>query len=119
MCYVVNPGEADPGEVQSKPLPLRALLTPKVSTVTASYAIRSLFHIAFDSVIPVFYATPIELVSLSLGPPRIGAILAASMHQVSHMSYFSWFSTFVYMVISVRELSMELAPAYPSSFYFQ
>jgi hypothetical protein len=117
MCYVVNPGEADPGEVQSKPLPLRALLTPKVSTVTASYAIRSLFHIAFDSVIPIFYVTPI--VSLSLGPPRIGAILAASMHQVSHMSYFSWFSTFVYIVILVQELSMELAPAYPSSFYFQ
>jgi MFS family permease len=74
----VNPGEANPGEVQSKPLPLRALLTPKVSTVIASYATTGLFHMAFNSVIPVFYATSIELGGLSLDPPRIGALLAAS-----------------------------------------
>ncbi|KAG2034131.1 major facilitator superfamily domain-containing protein [Suillus americanus] len=68
----------NPGKVQSKPLPLRALLTPKVSTVTASYATMGLFRIAFSLVLPVFYATPIELGGLSLDPPRIGAILAAS-----------------------------------------
>ncbi|KAG1725317.1 major facilitator superfamily domain-containing protein [Suillus lakei] len=74
----VNPGEANSGEVQSKPLPLRALLTRKVSIVTASYVTTSLFHMAFSSVLPVFYATPIELGGLSLDPPRIGALLAAS-----------------------------------------
>jgi hypothetical protein len=65
-------------EVQSKPLSLRALMTPKVSTVTAIYATTGLFHIAFSTVLPVFYATPIELGGLSLDPPRIGVILAAS-----------------------------------------
>ncbi|KAG1819413.1 major facilitator superfamily domain-containing protein [Suillus variegatus] len=69
---------ANPGEVQSKPLPLRALLTSKVLSVTASYATMGLFHMAFNSVLPVFYATPIELGGLSLDPPRIGVLLAAS-----------------------------------------
>ncbi|KAG1858684.1 MFS multidrug-resistance DHA1 sub-family [Suillus tomentosus] len=69
---------ADPGEVQSKPLPLRALLTSKVLSVTASYTTMGLFHMAFNSVLPVFYATPIELGGLSLDPPRIGVLLAAS-----------------------------------------
>ncbi|KAG1860147.1 major facilitator superfamily domain-containing protein [Suillus subalutaceus] len=73
----VNPREANTGRVQSKPLPLRALLTPKVLTVTASYATAALFHMAFTSVLPVFYATSIELGGLSLDPPRIGVILAA------------------------------------------
>ncbi|KAG2038921.1 major facilitator superfamily domain-containing protein, partial [Suillus americanus] len=75
---LVNPAEANPGEDRSKPLPLRALLTPNILTATASCATTGLFHIAFDSVLPVFYATPIELGGLSLDPPRIGAILAAS-----------------------------------------
>ncbi|KIK41060.1 hypothetical protein CY34DRAFT_13312 [Suillus luteus UH-Slu-Lm8-n1] len=74
----VDPGETNPEEVQSKPLSLRALMTPKVSTVTAIYATTALFHIAFSTVLPVFYATPIELGGLFLDPPRIGVILAAS-----------------------------------------
>ncbi|KAG1725313.1 major facilitator superfamily domain-containing protein [Suillus lakei] len=69
---------ANSEEVPSKPLPLRALLTPKVLTVTASYVTMALFYMAFSSVLPVFYSTPIELGGLSLDPPRIGAILAAS-----------------------------------------
>ncbi|KAG1725314.1 major facilitator superfamily domain-containing protein [Suillus lakei] len=74
----VNPGEANSGEVQSKPLSLRALLTRKVSIVTASYATTGLFHMAFSSILTIFYATPIELGGLSLDPPRIGAIFSAS-----------------------------------------
>jgi MFS family permease len=66
----------NPGEVRPKPVPLRALLTSKVLTVTASSATMALFQTAFSSVLPVFYATPIELGGLSLDPPRIGAILA-------------------------------------------
>lgn len=65
-------------EVAPKPLPLRAMLTPKVVGVTASYATMALFHVAFSSFLPIFYATPIELGGLSLDPPRIGAILATS-----------------------------------------
>ncbi|KAG1814969.1 major facilitator superfamily domain-containing protein [Suillus variegatus] len=68
----------DPGEVKSQPLPLRALLTSKVLSVTASYATTGLFQMGFNSILPVFYATPIELGGLSLDPPRIGALLAAS-----------------------------------------
>ncbi|KAG2046567.1 MFS multidrug-resistance DHA1 sub-family [Suillus hirtellus] len=68
----------DPGGVKSKPLPLRALLTPKVLSVTASYATTGLFQMGFNSILPVFYATPIELGGLSLDPPSIGALLAAS-----------------------------------------
>ncbi|KAG2106645.1 major facilitator superfamily domain-containing protein [Suillus discolor] len=68
----------DPGKVKSKPLPLRALLTSKVLSVTASYATTGLFQMGFYSILPVFYATPIELGGLSLDPPRIGALLAAS-----------------------------------------
>ncbi|KAG1858686.1 MFS multidrug-resistance DHA1 sub-family [Suillus tomentosus] len=68
----------DPGEVKSKPLPLRALLTSKVLSATASYATTGLFQMGFFSILPVFYATPIELGGLSLDPPRIGALLAAS-----------------------------------------
>ncbi|KAG2046569.1 hypothetical protein BDR06DRAFT_1014610 [Suillus hirtellus] len=73
---IVDP--ANPGEVQSKPLPLRALLTSKVLSVMASYTTMGLFHMAFSSILPIFYATPIELDGLSLDPPRIGALLAAS-----------------------------------------
>ncbi|KAG0698311.1 MFS multidrug-resistance DHA1 sub-family [Suillus ampliporus] len=69
---------ANSEEVLSKPLPLRALLTPKVLTVTASYVTMALFYMAFSSILPVFYATPVKLGGLSLDPPRIGAILAAS-----------------------------------------
>ncbi|KAG1889691.1 major facilitator superfamily domain-containing protein [Suillus fuscotomentosus] len=68
----------DPGEVKSKPLPLRALLTWKVLSVTASYATTGLFQMGFNSLLPVFYATPIELGGLSLDPSRIGTLLAAS-----------------------------------------
>ncbi|KAG2359977.1 MFS multidrug-resistance DHA1 sub-family [Suillus spraguei] len=69
---------ANSEEVASKPVPLRALLTPKVLTVTASYLTMALFYTAFSSVLPVFYSTPIELGGLSLDPPHIGIILAVS-----------------------------------------
>ncbi|KAG2146255.1 major facilitator superfamily domain-containing protein [Suillus clintonianus] len=65
-------------EEAPKPLPLRAVLTPKVLTVVASNGTLSLFDIAVTTILPVFYATPIELGGLSLDPPRIGAIFATS-----------------------------------------
>ncbi|KAG2038139.1 major facilitator superfamily domain-containing protein [Suillus americanus] len=74
---LASSGEAN-SEEALKPLPLRASLTPKVLTVTASYVTMSVFYMAFNSILPLFYATPIELGGLSLDPPRIGAILAVS-----------------------------------------
>ncbi|KAG1858894.1 major facilitator superfamily domain-containing protein [Suillus subluteus] len=75
---LASSGEANSEEVPLKPLPLRASLTPKVLTVTASYVTMAVFYMAFNSILPLFYATPIELGGLSLDPPRIGAILAVS-----------------------------------------
>ncbi|KAG2138592.1 major facilitator superfamily domain-containing protein, partial [Suillus bovinus] len=81
----------NPGETQPKPLPLRALLTSKVSSVTVSYGTTALLHMSFMSVLPVFYATPIELGGLSLEPPRIGVLLAAQSvaHGVFQLLFFA------------------------------
>ncbi|KAG2359965.1 MFS multidrug-resistance DHA1 sub-family [Suillus spraguei] len=65
-------------EIPSTPLPLRAVLTPKVLTVAASNGTLMLLDITLYSTLPIFYATSIELGGLSLDPPRIGAILATS-----------------------------------------
>jgi ABC-type anion transport system duplicated permease subunit len=83
--------EANPEEVSSKPLPLRAVLTPKVLAMAANSSTMALLHIALTSILPVFYATPIELGGLSLDPPRIGAILAVSglTNGASQLFFFS------------------------------
>ncbi|KAG1856207.1 MFS multidrug-resistance DHA1 sub-family [Suillus tomentosus] len=60
----------------SKPLPLRSLLIPRVIIAAGNYAALSLLDIAFRDVQPLFFATPIELGGLGLDPPRIGNILA-------------------------------------------
>ncbi|KAG1814971.1 major facilitator superfamily domain-containing protein, partial [Suillus variegatus] len=88
---IVDPGEGSPGEVQPKPLPLRALLTSRVLSVTASYTTMGLFQTGYNSVLPVFYATPIELGGLSLDPPRIGALLAASgvIHGIFQLLFYA------------------------------
>ncbi|KAG2344349.1 MFS multidrug-resistance DHA1 sub-family [Suillus weaverae] len=83
--------EANVEEVTSKPLPLRAVLTPKVLVMAANCSTMALLHIALTSILPVFYATPIELGGLSLDPPRIGAILAVSglANGTSQLFFFS------------------------------
>ncbi|KAG1796430.1 major facilitator superfamily domain-containing protein, partial [Suillus plorans] len=88
---IVDPGDGSPGEVQSKPLPLRALLTSKVLSVTACYATTGLFQMGFNLILPVFYATPIELGGLFLDPPRIGALLAASgvIHGIFQLLFYA------------------------------
>ncbi|KAG2107268.1 major facilitator superfamily domain-containing protein [Suillus discolor] len=60
----------------SKPLPLRSLLIPRVIIAAGNYAALSFLDIAFRAVQPVFFATPVELGGLGLDPPRIGNILA-------------------------------------------
>lgn len=61
---------------ESRPLPLRALLIPRVLIAAGNYAALSTIDIAFRAVQPLFYATPIELGGLGLDPPLIGNILA-------------------------------------------
>ncbi|KAF8557103.1 MFS multidrug-resistance DHA1 sub-family [Imleria badia] len=58
------------------PLPLRALLIPRVLIAAGNYAAFSLVEIAFRAVQPLFFATPLELGGLGLDPPRIGNILS-------------------------------------------
>jgi hypothetical protein len=60
----------------SKPLPLRSLLIPRVIIAAGNYAALSLLDIAFRDVQPLFFATPLELGGLGLDPPQIGNILA-------------------------------------------
>ena len=63
-------------QLEDKPLPLRALLVPRVLIAAGNSAAISLVDIAFRSVQPLFLATPIELGGLGLDPPRIGNILS-------------------------------------------
>jgi hypothetical protein len=60
----------------NKPLPIRALLSRRVLIASGSYAGIALIDIAFRTVQPVFYATPISLGGLRLNTPTIGTILA-------------------------------------------
>ena len=64
------------GNEDEKPLPLRALLVPRVLIAAGNYAGLSLVDIAFRAVQPIFFSTPIELGGLGLDPPRIGNILS-------------------------------------------
>ncbi|KAI6123310.1 MFS multidrug-resistance DHA1 sub-family [Pisolithus thermaeus] len=63
-------------DAESRPLPLRALLIPRVLIAAGNYAALSTIDITFRAVQPLFYATPIELGGLGLDPPLIGNILA-------------------------------------------
>ncbi|KAG1901470.1 major facilitator superfamily domain-containing protein [Suillus fuscotomentosus] len=60
----------------SRPLPLSALMTPRVLIVTLNYGTLALLDIALRTLIPVFYSTPVNMGGLGLDPPRIGNILA-------------------------------------------
>ncbi|KAG2359961.1 MFS multidrug-resistance DHA1 sub-family [Suillus spraguei] len=73
-----KPSTTSSNALATTPLPLRAVLTRKVLTVAASNGALVLFDVGLYSILPIFYATPIELGGLSLDPPRIGAIFATS-----------------------------------------
>ncbi|KAG2116925.1 major facilitator superfamily domain-containing protein [Suillus cothurnatus] len=62
--------------IRDKPVPIRALFVRPVLIATGSYAAVALVDIAFRTVQPVFYATPISLGGLGLDTPTIGTILA-------------------------------------------
>ncbi|KAG1814962.1 major facilitator superfamily domain-containing protein [Suillus variegatus] len=60
----------------SQPLPLSALMTPRVLIAISNHATLALLDIALRTLIPVFYSTPVNMGGLGLDPPRIGNILA-------------------------------------------
>lgn len=62
--------------IGDQPVPIRALFVRRVLIATGSYAGIALVDVAFRTVQPVFYATPISLGGLGLDTPTIGAILA-------------------------------------------
>jgi hypothetical protein len=62
--------------ISDKPVPIRALFVRRVLIATGSYAGIALVDIAFRTVQPVFYSTPISLGGLGLDTPTIGTILA-------------------------------------------
>ncbi|KAG1781009.1 major facilitator superfamily domain-containing protein [Suillus placidus] len=62
--------------INDKPVPIRALFVRRVLVATGSYAGIALIDIAFRTVQPVFYSTPISLGGLGLDTPTIGTILA-------------------------------------------
>ncbi|KAF9219805.1 MFS general substrate transporter [Gyrodon lividus] len=63
-------------ENNDKPLPLKGLLTPRVILAASSYAAIALIDIAFRTVQPVYYGTPVAMGGLGLDTPTIGTILA-------------------------------------------
>ncbi|THH19255.1 hypothetical protein EW146_g1876 [Bondarzewia mesenterica] len=65
-----------PVDESEQPLPVHALLIPRVLIAAVNYASLSLVDIAYRAVQPLFYSTPIELGGLGLSPPTIGLILS-------------------------------------------
>ncbi|KAG2070151.1 MFS general substrate transporter [Suillus decipiens] len=78
---IVPSSDLEPPPVSSsnsdKPVPFRDLFVRRVLIATGSYAGIALVDIAFRTIQPVFFATPISLGGLGLDPPAIGTILAA------------------------------------------
>ncbi|KAG6829255.1 hypothetical protein H0H92_005135 [Tricholoma furcatifolium] len=58
-----------------KPLPLRALLVPRIILSGGNYAVFAMFEVAFRTIQPLFLSTPIALGGLGLAPSLIGKIL--------------------------------------------
>ncbi|KAI0364558.1 MFS general substrate transporter [Pilatotrama ljubarskyi] len=68
--------EAVVGETHDDaPPPLRKVLTRRVLISVANYGVLALVEIAFLALLPLFFATPVELGGLGFDPPTIGLIL--------------------------------------------
>ncbi|KAJ7671510.1 major facilitator superfamily multidrug-resistance, DHA1 sub-family [Mycena polygramma] len=78
-----GPAETDPllpaapseVEVHDPPPPVRDLLIRPVFIALANHGLLCLCHMANEALIPLFFATPIKLSGLGLGPQDIGFIL--------------------------------------------
>ncbi|CCL98009.1 uncharacterized protein FIBRA_00002 [Fibroporia radiculosa] len=71
--FVPAPSHPATGE----PLPLRALLTPRVVISGGSYALLALMDLSYRTVLPVYLSTPVALGGLALSPQTIGTLLSA------------------------------------------
>ncbi|KAH7885802.1 major facilitator superfamily domain-containing protein [Phlebopus sp. FC_14] len=71
-----SPPSSVPPSGDEAPVPFRGLLTRPVLIAAGSYATFSLIDMAFRAVLPVFYATSIDMGGLNLDPPAIGTILS-------------------------------------------
>ncbi|KDQ59075.1 hypothetical protein JAAARDRAFT_192627 [Jaapia argillacea MUCL 33604] len=65
-----------PWDEDEKPLPLLALLNRRVVVAGANYSSLAVVDIAFRSIQPLFFSTPIHLGGLGLPPHKIGMILS-------------------------------------------
>lgn len=65
-----NQGKAS----EAPKLPIREVLTPKVTTAVLSYGCLALLDIAYAALHPLFYATKVELGGLGLSVPHIGLV---------------------------------------------
>ncbi|KAK2459581.1 hypothetical protein APHAL10511_008391 [Amanita phalloides] len=75
--------DTQPLEVQEEengtnepPIPLRAILTPKVISAAVNYGALSIVFRAYSAIHPVFLSTPIPDGGLGLAPRAIGTILS-------------------------------------------
>jgi hypothetical protein len=64
-----------PAEGDSKPLPLRELLTYPVVLSVSNYVTLAFLDIMFAALLPLFMAMPIELGGLGFTPMIIGSVL--------------------------------------------
>lgn len=60
----------------SEPLPLRALLIPRVIISAGNYALLAIVDISYRTVLPVWMSTPVTMGGLDLSPQAIGALLS-------------------------------------------
>jgi len=65
------------GKAAGEPLPLSALLTPRVLISAGNYALLAIVDISYRTVLPVYMSTPIPLGGLGFSPQMIGVILSA------------------------------------------
>ncbi|KAI6155622.1 major facilitator superfamily domain-containing protein [Pisolithus tinctorius] len=67
-----------PGDKEASPVPIRTLLkTYSVMIPIANYGILALVDIGFFALVPLFYATPVEIGGLGLSPFAIGMCMTA------------------------------------------
>lgn len=74
---LISNAQATDEQLKMKPrLPIQSLFTQRVIIAAGNYASLALVDIAFRSIQPVFFSTPIALGGLGLPPSTIGNILA-------------------------------------------
>ncbi|KAI5988261.1 major facilitator superfamily domain-containing protein [Pisolithus marmoratus] len=72
----INALVGTPGDEHATPVPIHTLLkTYSVMIVIANYSVLALINIGFFALVPLFYATPVEIGGLGLSPFAIGVCM--------------------------------------------